>query len=230
MLTLADLGILRDVEQTEHGVVATITPTYSGCPAMREISADLKHRLESAGYDDVVVRTRLSPAWTTDWITTEGRRKLIERRHRAAAARAQRARRAHPDRSRAPTNPLSALRIRRHRAHCRVQRHRLQVAAPLQQLPRAVRVRQAAMTSFHELTVARVDRLTDDSAAITFDVPAELCEVFAFRPGQSVTVKRGDERRSYSICAPRRRAAAHRRARGSGRRRLGLAGPRGAAG
>ncbi len=78
MLTLADLGILRDVEQTEHGVVATITPTYSGCPAMREISADLKHRLETAGYDDVVVRTRLSPAWTTDWITAEGRRKLDE--------------------------------------------------------------------------------------------------------------------------------------------------------
>ena len=78
MLTLADLGILRDVEETENGVVATITPTYSGCPAMREISADLKHRLESAGYDDVVVRTRLSPAWTSDWITAEGRRKLTE--------------------------------------------------------------------------------------------------------------------------------------------------------
>ena len=76
MLTLADLGILRAVEQTEAGVVATITPTYSGCPAMREISADLKHRLESAGYDDVTVRTRLSPAWTSDWITAEGRRKL----------------------------------------------------------------------------------------------------------------------------------------------------------
>jgi ring-1,2-phenylacetyl-CoA epoxidase subunit PaaE len=58
------------------------------------------------------------------------------------------------------------------------------------------------MTSFHELTVAHVDRLTDDSAAITFHVPAELREVFAFRPGQSVTVRRGDERRSYSICAP----------------------------
>jgi ring-1,2-phenylacetyl-CoA epoxidase subunit PaaD len=76
MLTLADLGILRDVEETEDGVVATITPTYSGCPAMREISADLKHRLRTAGYDDVTVRTRLSPAWTSDWITADGRRKL----------------------------------------------------------------------------------------------------------------------------------------------------------
>ena len=76
MLTLADLGILRDVEETEHGVVATITPTYSGCPAMREISADLQHRLRAAGYDDVIVRTKLAPAWTTDWITADGHRKL----------------------------------------------------------------------------------------------------------------------------------------------------------
>jgi ring-1,2-phenylacetyl-CoA epoxidase subunit PaaE len=56
--------------------------------------------------------------------------------------------------------------------------------------------------SFHQLTVACVDRLTDDSAAITFSVPENLRETFAFRPGQSVTIKRGDERRSYSICAP----------------------------
>lgn len=76
MLTLADLGILRDVEETADGVVATITPTYSGCPAMREIGADLRHRLAEAGYRDVTVRTRLAPAWTTDWITDEGHRKL----------------------------------------------------------------------------------------------------------------------------------------------------------
>ena len=57
-------------------------------------------------------------------------------------------------------------------------------------------------TRFHALSVARVDRLTDDAAAITFAVPAELRETFAFRPGQSLTVRRGDERRSYSICAP----------------------------
>jgi ring-1,2-phenylacetyl-CoA epoxidase subunit PaaD len=78
MLTLADLGILRDVEESDAGVVATITPTYSGCPAIREITADLRHRLQKAGYDDVVVRTRLAPVWTTDWITPDGRRKLAE--------------------------------------------------------------------------------------------------------------------------------------------------------
>lgn len=55
---------------------------------------------------------------------------------------------------------------------------------------------------FHPLSVARVDRLTDDSVAVTFAVPDELKHAFAFRPGQSLTVKRGDERRSYSICAP----------------------------
>jgi ring-1,2-phenylacetyl-CoA epoxidase subunit PaaD len=76
MLTLADLGILRDVSEDGDGVVATITPTYSGCPAMREISHDLLHRLHRAGYRDVEVRTRLAPAWTSDWITPDGRRKL----------------------------------------------------------------------------------------------------------------------------------------------------------
>jgi ring-1,2-phenylacetyl-CoA epoxidase subunit PaaE len=58
-------------------------------------------------------------------------------------------------------------------------------------------------TEFHPLAVARVDRLTDDSAAVTFDVPAALREKFAFAPGQSLTVRRGAQRRSYSICSPR---------------------------
>jgi ring-1,2-phenylacetyl-CoA epoxidase subunit PaaE len=59
----------------------------------------------------------------------------------------------------------------------------------------------ARRAEFHPLTVARVDPLTDDSAAVTFDVPPRLAERFAFAPGQSVTIRRGDERRSYSICA-----------------------------
>jgi ring-1,2-phenylacetyl-CoA epoxidase subunit PaaD len=76
MLTLADLGILRDVVEDGDRVTATITPTYSGCPAMREISADLRHRLRQAGYRHVEVRTQLAPPWTSDWITAAGRRKL----------------------------------------------------------------------------------------------------------------------------------------------------------
>ncbi len=78
VLTLADLGVLRDVHDTGGRVVVTITPTYSGCPAMDEIRADLHRSLAAAGYQDVEVRTVLRPAWTTDWITDEGRRKLAE--------------------------------------------------------------------------------------------------------------------------------------------------------
>jgi ring-1,2-phenylacetyl-CoA epoxidase subunit PaaE len=63
-----------------------------------------------------------------------------------------------------------------------------------------------ARTEFHPLTVARVDQLTDDSAAVTFEVPPQVLDAFAFAPGQSLTIRRGQERRSYSICAPSGRA------------------------
>lgn len=75
-LTLADLGILRGVERDGDAVTVVITPTYSGCPAMREISHDLRYRLAQAGFADVTVRTELFPPWTSDWITAEGRAKL----------------------------------------------------------------------------------------------------------------------------------------------------------
>jgi ring-1,2-phenylacetyl-CoA epoxidase subunit PaaD len=77
MLTLADLGVLRDVRTADDGtVVVDITPTYSGCPAMGVMRADLLHALHRAGFPDVEVRTVLSPAWSTDWISADGRRKL----------------------------------------------------------------------------------------------------------------------------------------------------------
>ena len=75
-LTVADLGILRSVEEADGSLVVTITPTWSGCPAMREIGADLRSRLRRAGWSDVVVRMQLAPPWTTDWITETGREKL----------------------------------------------------------------------------------------------------------------------------------------------------------
>ncbi|ALG07128.1 1,2-phenylacetyl-CoA epoxidase subunit PaaD [Kibdelosporangium phytohabitans] len=78
MLTLADLGVLRDVRETADGVVVTITPTYTGCPAMDAMRADLSTALHRAGFDAVDVRTVLSPAWTTDWITAAGRDKLAK--------------------------------------------------------------------------------------------------------------------------------------------------------
>ncbi|WP_328939357.1 phenylacetate-CoA oxygenase subunit PaaJ [Streptomyces tauricus] len=79
MLTLADLGVLRGVEVSGDGtVVARLTPTYSGCPAMAEMRADVAARLRGAGYTRVEIRTVLDPPWTSDWITAEGRRKLTE--------------------------------------------------------------------------------------------------------------------------------------------------------
>ncbi|MER7082418.1 ring-1,2-phenylacetyl-CoA epoxidase subunit PaaD [Saccharopolyspora kobensis] len=79
VLTLADLGVLREVELAEDGtVVVSITPTYSGCPAMREMRSDLSSRLREAGFPEVEVRTVLDPPWTTDWISAAGRRKLAD--------------------------------------------------------------------------------------------------------------------------------------------------------
>lgn len=79
VLTIADLGVLRDVEVTDdHRVVVTITPTYSGCPAMDTIRTDVVDALRRNGFADVEVRTVLSPAWTTDWMTDEGKRRLAE--------------------------------------------------------------------------------------------------------------------------------------------------------
>ena len=79
VLTIADLGVLRDVQQDANGrVTVTITPTYSGCPAMDAIRADIEQALAEDGYYDVVISTVLAPAWTTDWITDDGRRKLTE--------------------------------------------------------------------------------------------------------------------------------------------------------
>ena len=75
-LTLADLGVLRDVRTVDGTVIVEITPTYTGCPAMGVMRADLVHALHSAGFAEVDVRTVLSPAWSTDWITEDGRRKL----------------------------------------------------------------------------------------------------------------------------------------------------------
>lgn len=76
VVTIADLGILRDVEAGADRAVVTITPTYSGCPALDVIRTDIATALRAAGYSEVEVVTRLSPPWTTDWITGRGRAKL----------------------------------------------------------------------------------------------------------------------------------------------------------
>jgi ring-1,2-phenylacetyl-CoA epoxidase subunit PaaD len=78
MLTLEDLGVLRDVELAGERVVVTITPTYSGCPAMATMRDDVVHRLQDAGFGDVEVRVSLHPAWSSDWITPRGRAALAK--------------------------------------------------------------------------------------------------------------------------------------------------------
>ena len=75
VLTITDLGILRDVRVRGDTVEVTITPTYSGCPAMNMITLDIETALARAGIKSSI-HTILSPAWTTDWLTDAGRRKL----------------------------------------------------------------------------------------------------------------------------------------------------------
>jgi ring-1,2-phenylacetyl-CoA epoxidase subunit PaaD len=77
MLTLEDLGVLRSVALEVDVVVVTITPTYSGCPAMAAMRDDLVHRLDDHGLR-AVVRVSLAPAWSSDWITARGRQALAE--------------------------------------------------------------------------------------------------------------------------------------------------------
>ena len=76
VLTIADLGVLRGVSLDGDHVEVAITPTYSGCPAMNMIALEIEIALERAGFRRPKVRTVLSPAWTTDWMSEEGRQKL----------------------------------------------------------------------------------------------------------------------------------------------------------
>ena len=78
VLTIADLGVLRDVAVSDGHVEVAITPTYSGCPAMNMIALEIELALERGGFGRPKVRIVLSPAWTTDWISEDGRRKLRE--------------------------------------------------------------------------------------------------------------------------------------------------------
>ena len=78
VLSIADLGVLRDVVLDGDQVEVAITPTYSGCPAMNMIALEIELALERAGIGRPTVRTVLSPAWTTDWMSEDGRNKLRE--------------------------------------------------------------------------------------------------------------------------------------------------------
>ncbi|MEQ9464715.1 MAG: 1,2-phenylacetyl-CoA epoxidase subunit PaaD [Haliea sp.] len=76
VISLWELGVLQDIEQRGEVVVVTITPTYSGCPAMTVMAEDIVVALQAAGYKQVVVDTRLSPAWSTAWMAAAAQDKL----------------------------------------------------------------------------------------------------------------------------------------------------------
>ncbi len=76
VLSLVDLGVIRKVEFVAGNPEITITPTYSGCPAMKVMEEDITARLNREGFSKIEIKTVLSPAWTTDWITEKGRKEL----------------------------------------------------------------------------------------------------------------------------------------------------------
>lgn len=78
VISLWELGVLQDIRKRGDSVVVTITPTYSGCPAMTTMAEDILTTLQQAGYSQVEVERRLSPAWTTAWMSPTARDKLRE--------------------------------------------------------------------------------------------------------------------------------------------------------
>jgi ring-1,2-phenylacetyl-CoA epoxidase subunit PaaD len=76
-LSVCDLGIVREVRADDGGTSVVLTPTYSGCPATEVIADSIRQALDAAGLGPVQISHRLAPAWTTDWISAEGRRKLL---------------------------------------------------------------------------------------------------------------------------------------------------------
>lgn len=78
VLNVVDMGVIREVENTEERVLVKITPTYSGCPAMNEIEENIIQKLEAEGVENIAVETIISPPWTTDWMTERGKQKLRE--------------------------------------------------------------------------------------------------------------------------------------------------------
>jgi len=76
VISLVDLGIIRDVDWQDDTLVVTVTPTYSGCPATTIINLDIKTALRGHGIEKLELKRQLSPAWTTDWLTAKGAEKL----------------------------------------------------------------------------------------------------------------------------------------------------------
>lgn len=78
VLSVVDMGIIRDIRRAHNRLEVDITPTYTGCPAMDRIEKDIVDELKQKGFDEVKINTVLSPPWTTDWISKDGLRRLEE--------------------------------------------------------------------------------------------------------------------------------------------------------
>ena len=78
VLTIIDLGIVRDIKINDGEIQVIITPTYTGCPAMDMIAASIRMELATLGFKKIKITHSISPAWTTDWMSEEGKRKLKE--------------------------------------------------------------------------------------------------------------------------------------------------------
>lgn len=76
VISLTDLGIIRDVQWVDDTLEVTVTPTYSGCPATSIINLDIETALRARGIEKLTLKRQLSPAWTTDWLSDAGRKKL----------------------------------------------------------------------------------------------------------------------------------------------------------
>jgi ring-1,2-phenylacetyl-CoA epoxidase subunit PaaD len=193
-LSVVDLGIVREVLIEADGVRAVLTPTYSGCPATEVIAATVRDALQGAGFGPVNIEHRLAPAWSSDWISDAGRRKLRDYGIAPPGGGA------HP----AAQCRMPALRQSADRTPVGLRLDRLQGPAPLPGLPRTFRALQADMSllDFRTLTVHDVRPEADDARVVSFDVPQAMQGEFTFQPGQYLTLRRPgiEPRRSYSIC------------------------------
>ncbi len=205
VLTLEDLGVLRGVERREGRIVVKLTPTYTGCPATLAIRLAVEAALAQAGLAEATVETVLSPPWTTDDITEEGRRKLKEFGI-APPARAGGVRALFAD----ETDRLPQVRIDPHHKDLRIRLHAVQGTVALRELRRALRRLQVplsppgTMHDFQSLEIVEVKRETPEAISVTLRIPDALREAFRFKPGQHLTLRttlEGEEqRRTYSIC------------------------------
>lgn len=200
VLTITDLGMVRNVTQMGEGWVIGFTPTYSGCPATEHLIGAIREAMTTHGFTPVQVVLQLDPAWTTDWMTPDARERL---RQYGISPPAGHSCHAHlPPEVRCPrcasvhTTLISEFGSTACKALYRCDSCR--------DLSIISNVFEDAMTTFHSLTVAKVEPETRDAVTITFAVPQPLQEAYRFRPGQHLTLKAsfdGEElRRCYSIC------------------------------